>query len=461
MRRFRLVPALALFSLAAAPLAAADGDPDNSFWTDGKVYFAGSGSYQVSAVLAAPDGRAVVVGTHAPGNGADEWYWRAVGSGSSASTCLFFPPGGADAGDARAAGFDALGRLVVAGSARYAGDERIAVARFSFPTCALDTTFDGDGYYTLDIPGGEDYLLGLDISPVGALTFGGYHRDATDNDMVVLQLTDSGAPLTGFSADGWLTLDVSGAELDDAAYAVDVDAQGRVLAGGTTSYGANSSNGDFIVARFTSAGALDSTFDGDGIARIAFDLGGSNARYDILLDLTWDPETGKILVAGTAQAANTWDLALARLTSAGALDPSFSSDGKINNNLGFATARLQKVRVDSLGRVLAAGYATPFSGDSQSDFLAVRYTPAGLLDTTFSGDGWTTVPFNVGPAGSHDDFGRGLALDAGRVLLAGEVTFDADSNLRYGLARLQSSLVFADGFEGSWLLRWAGAAGVP
>jgi uncharacterized delta-60 repeat protein len=166
-------------------------------------------------------------------------------------------------------------------------------------------------------------------------------------------------------------------------------------------------------------------------------------------------------VAGTAQTANTFDLALARLTSSGALDTSFSVDGKVNNNLGFAFARLHEVTVDGLGRVLAAGYATPFSGDSGTDFLAVRYTPTGTLDPTFSGNGWTTVAFDAGPAGHHDDWSRGLALDAGRLLLAGEVTVDSSFNCRYGLARLQSSLVFADGFESAWIQRWSHATGVP
>src|SRR6187397_472369 len=95
------VPRLALslpLLLLAAPLAAADGDPDPDFFSDGRVYFGNSGSYEVAAVAEGPDGRAVVVGTYdGPGATAPVWFWRAIGVDvtSSSSSCFFPPPGGA------------------------------------------------------------------------------------------------------------------------------------------------------------------------------------------------------------------------------------------------------------------------------------------------------------------------------------------------------------------------------
>ena len=51
-----------LLSLSSGPLAAADGDLDPTFWSDGRVVLSGTGDYEVKAVLAAPDGRVVVAG---------------------------------------------------------------------------------------------------------------------------------------------------------------------------------------------------------------------------------------------------------------------------------------------------------------------------------------------------------------------------------------------------------------
>ncbi len=455
-RRFcRLAALVCLLPVCAA--FAADGDLDTSFWTDGKVVLSSSDSFTVEEVLAAPDGRLVVVGTHT-GTGGDEWYWRAVAATTTGSTCTFFPLGGASRGRALAARFDGAGRLVVAGSARY-GSDRLAVARFNYPNCTLDDAFDGDGYLTLDLPGGSEELLAMDVSAIGVLTFGGYLHGATHNDMVVLQLADNGAPIGSFSGNGWLTLDVSGAELDDGVVAVAVDAQNRVVVGGSTHYGTNGDNSDFIVARFTAAGLLDTSFDGDGIARVAFDLGGGSLIYDEPYDMVLDPASGAIVLAGFARTVSTYDLAIVRLTPQGLPDTGFSVDGKVNNNFGFAYVRANAVLLDGLGRITVAGVAEPFSGSGGGDFFAARYLPNGTLDSSFSGNGWTTVPFDLGPISWEDDTARAATFQAGRLALAGEVTRDASGNTAYALTRYDIALVFTDGFASADTRQWSSTTG--
>ncbi len=449
-------PALVL--LLATALVAADGDLDTDFWSDGKVYFSGTGSYEVSAVVVAPDDRVVVVGTRDPGAGGPEWFWRSLGDSSASGTCYFFPPGGATRGRANAAAFDSFGRLVVAGSARY-GSDRLAVARFSYPDCTPDNSFDGDGFWTLDLPGGLEEVMSLAVSPIGVMALGGYQNNGTDADLVVALLSYSGALITSFSADGWLTLDPSGAQIDDSVAGVAFDASSKVIAAGTTGYGTNGTNGDWVVARFTLAGVLDPTFDGDGLARIAFDLGGSTARHDALFGLARDPNTGKILLCGSAQSTTDTELAIARLSPDGALDTTFSLDGKVHHALGGGQIRLTEIGVDGLGRVLAAGYREPSASDA--DLLAVRYTEGGALDSTFTGNGWTIVPFDIGPTSYIDDYGQAMTLQAGRMVLAGEVLINTDFEYRPGLARLDASLILADGFESGGAAEWSASLGFP
>lgn len=450
----------ALLILSAGPLAAADGDPDNGFWGDGKIYLSGTGNYEVSAVVVAPDDRVVVVGTRNPETGGSEWYWRALADSATGtgSTCYFFPPGGASQGRAYAAAFDPAGRLLVAGAARY-GSDRLAVARFSFPDCTLDSSFDGDGYWTLDIPGGLESVQSIAIDPIGWIALGGYQNNGTDTDMVVALITTSGGLVNSFSGNGWLTLDPSAAQIDDGVWGIAFDASHRVIAAGTTHYGTNGTNGDWIVARFTLAGALDPAFDGDGLARIAFDLGGTSARHDTLFGLARDPNSGKLLLCGSAQTATDTELAVARLTPNGVLDTSFSGDGKFHHALGGGQIRLTEVAVDGLGRVLAAGYREPDAGNA--DLLAVQLTPGGALDSSYSGNGWAIVPFDIGPTVYVDDYGQAMTLQSGRMVVAGEVLINTDFDYRPGLVRLDASLVFADGFESSGFSQWSAALGFP
>jgi len=460
MRTSMALSCPALVLLLATAVAAADGDLDPAFWGDGQIYLSGTGTYEVSAVVVAPDDRVVVVGTRYPETGGSEWYWRALADASpgTGSTCYFPPPGGASQGRAYAAAFDRFGRLLVAGSARY-GSDRLAVARFSFPDCTLDTSFDGDGYWTLDIPGGSEAVHSLAIDPLDRIALGGYQHDGTDSDMVVALLNFSGGLLTSFSGDGWLTLDPSGAEIDDVVIGVAFDASSKVIAAGSTAYGTNGTNGDWVVARFTLAGALDLGFDGDGLARIAFDLGGSTARNDMLFGLARDPNTGKLLLCGSAQSATDAELAIARLWPDGALDTTFSVDGKAHHALGGGQMRLTGIGVDGLGRVLAAGYREPSASDA--DLLAVRYTESGALDSTFSGNGWTIVPFDIGPTVYIDDYGQAMTLQAGRLVVAGEVLINTDFDFRAGLARLDVSLILADGFESGSAAQWSASLGFP
>lgn len=450
----------ALFLLCAGAVAAADGDLDLDFWGDGTVYLGGTGDYEVGAVLVAPDDRVVVVGTRDPETGGSEWFWRALADSSAGtgSTCYFFPPGGASQGQAYAAAFDQYGRLIVAGSARY-GTDRLAVARFSFPDCTLDTSFDADGYWTLDIPGGLEAVHAIAVDPIGWIALGGYQNNGTDTDLVVALLSYSGGLLTSFSGDGWLSLDPSAAQIDDSVTGVVFDASHRVIVAGATNYGTNSTNGDWIAARFTLAGALDSTFDGDGLARIAFDLGGTTARHDMLFGLARDPNSGELLLCGSAQSATGTELAIARLSPNGGLDTTFSLDGKAHHALGGARVRLTEIAVDGLGRVLAGGYREP--GGGNADLLAVRYTASGSLDSTFSGNGWTTVAFDIGPTSYIDDYGQAMTLQAGRMVLAGEVLINTDFDYRPGLARLKASLILADGFESAGVSQWSDALGFP
>jgi uncharacterized delta-60 repeat protein len=169
-------------------------------------------------------------------------------------------------------------------------------------------------------------------------------------------------------------------------------------------------------------GALDPSFAGDGIAEIAFPLVTQPDNEDFIdrgvrLSAV-DSRAGKTIIAGvhhtgSREAGSTFDnleLALARLTNSGQLDPTFSGDG----TLYYQPIReVYDLFVQADEKILVVGLPQT-SGDVVTASL-VRFTADGQLDTTFGGgDGVADLPF----------YGRSIRLAAdGKIVVAG-VVFD-------------------------------------
>ena len=98
---------------------------------------------------------------------------------------------------------------------------------------------------------------------------------------------------------------------------------------------------------------------------------------------------GAIVAVGFAdqdfQDVSTFDIAVARFTATGDLDPSFGTGGAYLFDFAGDTDWANDVAIDAEDRILIAGYVTNASGDR--DLLTIRLTPDGQPDVTFNGDG--------------------------------------------------------------------------
>src|SRR6202012_5070871 len=119
------------------------------------------------------------------------------------------------------------------------------------------------------------------------------------------------------------------------------DSSGKILVAGSDS-------GDFSVVRFTSSGALDTSFNSTG--EVTVNLGGTDAAYAVSAG-----PAGTIVAAGVSVQSGNNDDAGIRLTSSGSLDTSFDSTGKIVGSSGSGTIRA--ILVQTNGEVLAGGDA--------------------------------------------------------------------------------------------------------
>lgn len=307
------------------------------------------------------------------------------------------------------AGLSSLGAILL----RYNGDG------------SLDTTFNGSGKVTNSLCVYYAAALQADGKIVAA---GGI-----SNKFLVARHATNGVLDASFGSGGKVATLVGTS--NDAAFAVAVQSDGKTLAAGDVYTPANNAY-DFGLARYTTNGALDTSFSGDGKLTVSFGTGD-----DQCCAVAIQPN-GRILAAGHAFMSNGNQFALARILTSGSLDTTFNGDGKATVDFGGPSiwARGQSVAVQDDGKILVAGYVETGTNDH---FAIVRFTTNGVLDTTFNGTGKAITSF--GAVNSH---GRSIAIQPdGKILVAGD-TDGATYALEFALVRYNTNGTLDTTFSG-------------
>lgn len=288
----------------------------------------------------------------------------------------------------------------------------------------LDPTFGAAGLVQTRLPAPtDDYGRAAAVDGLGRVTVAGYTSAGSHEEFAISRYTAAGAIDTSFGGNGIVT--VGFGSTNAKATGMAIDSQGRVVVAGYTNYG-----DAFAVVRLTTSGALDTTFDGDG--KLTVDFGGfQDQAFGVAVD-----SQDRVVVAGRTSIGSTFDFAVARLTVAGALDASFDADGKLTYSFGTFDEFATGVAIDSQDRVVVAG---SMSTGSNYDFAVSRLTIAGAFDAGFDSDGKQTIRF-----GTSDDFATGVAVDSqDRVVVAG---YTVGANDRIAIACLTAAGVPDSGF---------------
>jgi uncharacterized delta-60 repeat protein len=138
--------------------------------------------------------------------------------------------------------------------------------------------------------------------------------------------------------------------------------------------------GAICVFAFAAPGALDPTFSGDGKLTTNFTRGDDGASGVAI------QADGKIVVAGQAGGyPRRTRFALARYRAGGTLDPTFGGDGKVTMRF-VGSAYASDVAIQADGKIVVVG-------QTNDKFALARYNRNGTLDSTFNGDGKATTTF--------------------------------------------------------------------
>jgi uncharacterized delta-60 repeat protein len=414
-----LVLGIALFAMSCHLALSADGDLDPGFGNSGIVFTdVTPGEDEAYAVAIQSDGKIVVAGTSFNGGtGFDFAITRHLTDGSLDAG---FGVGGKvitdfenrdDIGYAVAIRSD--GKIVVAGSAFVSGASRFGLTRYNVDG-SLDVTFGNSGRVVGDLGGIFDQALAVVLQGDGRIVAAGSSYDfSTGHDFALARFNPNGSLDPTFGFGGGVVFDFEFG--DDAAFAVAVQEDGRIVAGGSALISGGFQ--DFALMRYNANGSLDGSFGNGGWTTTDF-ANGFDEAYSIALQ-----SDGSIIAAGTALDSNGgsgFDMALARYNNEGALDASFGLEGKVVTDFSNATDFANAVLAQNDGRIMVAGIA--LNGGTGWDIALARYQADGSLDSSFGFDGRVATD-----VGTEFEGANAMAFQSdGRIVVAGTAnTFDA------------------------------------
>ena len=206
-----------------------------------------------------------------------------------------------------------------------------------------------------------------------------------------------------FDDDGIVYTNIGNNGISDAAKAVAIQDNGKIVVVG---HEREPSNENFALVRYTLDGTLDTTFGSGGV--ITTDLTVNSRDYGNAVAIQPD---GKIVVAGTSDSR----FALVRYASNGDLDTGFGSGGVVTTSIAGSTSNgLHALELQEDGKLLVAGY-TQSGTTSTNNFILLRYTISGTLDTSFGSTGIITTDID-----GDADIAYALAMqDDGKIVVAG------------------------------------------
>jgi uncharacterized delta-60 repeat protein len=430
----------------------ADGGLDPSFNGTGVVATDVAGNSDSSRdVQVQADGKVVVLAKMEPSSDGHLGLVRYNADGSLDTT---FSGNGSLLTELQATGFtggsvsiQADGKILVAGmdATRGLADSDFALARFNADG-SVDATFGVNGKVVTDLGAHRQDIVGRAILQADGkiLVAGSTDVSGMDWDFALIRYNADGSLDTTFNGTGQARADF-GEHSTDSAYALTVQADGKILVTGASS--ANGSS-DFAVVRFNADGSLDKSF-GDpaptppppppppppntaptfhiGTGKLVTGFAGLGTGVVI-------QEDGGIVVAGMFYSQPNSTFGVLRFNPDGTPDTGFNGTG--SQTIKFPSGgndAAYSVALQADGKIVVAGAALSYTG-------IARLNADGSLDSTWAGGG---MVYQTG------SFGTGLALQTDGTVLVSGIRYDLGSNWNLGLSRYTAAGTLDTSFHGT------------
>ena len=243
------------------------------------------------------------------------------------------------------------GKIIAIGEAYNTSSFDFAAARFN-GNGSIDPSFGDNGKTTINFNGYNDFGRNAVLQPDGKILIAGAAKNNNGNSSIaLLRLNEDGTLDNTFGNAGKTTLTISGIA-DDYAEAVVLLPGGKILIGGYSA-------GDFLVMRYTSNGIPDNTFGNSGYTLTDFD-NFQDKGYTLAIDSVGSIylgghgyETGN---------GGLFHYAIAKYSSEGIPDNSFNEDGKMTVVMGADQSTIFEMAVQPDGKLLFGGQSTNIAG---------------------------------------------------------------------------------------------------
>jgi uncharacterized delta-60 repeat protein len=214
-----------------------------------------------------------------------------------------------------------------------------------------DTTFGTNGFTSVGSTDSQEELVDLEVQSDGKILTLGFIPNGSDVDSVVFRYNSNGTLDTTFNGNGIATFGGAGGD-----YPTNMELQndGKIIIGANAD-----STLSPVLVRLTTSGSFDTTFDGDGMLYV------DPLNLEFMNDFKLMND-GSIILTGVPSFTNSSDFIILKYNSNAALDTSFGTQGRVSTDFFGSYDSPAKINITSDNKAIIAGLTynnTNFSDD--------------------------------------------------------------------------------------------------
>lgn len=281
------------------------------------------------------------------------------------------------------------GKIIILGAVADGQKYSTALLRFD-STGTLDNSFGTNGVDTFNVP---DYFKGYEAAYINTIALQGdkillgggsifSSSGITQGNAILMRFTSNGAVDSSFGTNGVvITNAITSTGISiDEIKSIFIDGNSRIVVAGRTD---DYQKNSFLVARYTPSGHPDVSFNTNGVKLI-----GVGTKDDQALDVAVYPG-GRIVVLGkTYTDNNNYEIALVALKNNGAPDSAFGNKGIVKSSVSAGPDIANRLIIQADKKILC-------TGNSNSNIVALRYKQNGNPDSSFGTNGVSVINLPV------------------------------------------------------------------